>query len=174
MALRSTSPQRLDIRHFLTVKRTRSAIEVDLLMRDRHRLLLDPKLTVLLRLQRLLCGNSARNRGTARATALGRTSPFPGETGKVRCRRNPAVHHGIGEGRQPFPLRTLDGTRLAGVKIRKGSSPSFADGLQVSSYRRRAAYDVLPVSAATMISGIAWAGAAMISPHSTMVQHQTS
>ena len=119
MALRSTSPQRLDIRHFLTVKRTRSAIEVDLLMRDRHRLLLDPKLTVLLRLQRLLCGNSARNRGTARATALGRTSPFPGETGKVRCRRNPAVHHGIGEGRQPFPLRTLDGPRLAGVKIRK-------------------------------------------------------
>jgi len=112
MALRSTSPQRLDIRHFLTVKRTRSAIEVDLLMRDRHRLLLDPKLTVLLRLQRLLCGNSARNRGTARATALGRTSPFPGETGKVRCRRNPAVHHGIGEGRQPFPLRTLDGPRF--------------------------------------------------------------
>jgi len=31
----------------------------------------------------------------------------------------------------------------------------------VSSYRRRAAYDVLPVRAATMIRGIAWASAAV-------------
>jgi len=35
------------------------------------------------------------------------------------------------------------------------SSPSFADGLQLSSERRRAAYDVWPVTAATMIRGIA-------------------
>jgi hypothetical protein len=33
-------------------------------------------------------GNSARNRGTARATASGRTFPFRGEGGKVRDRRN--------------------------------------------------------------------------------------
>src|SRR6516162_3986635 len=42
-----------------------------------------------------------------------------------------------------------------------GSQKNAADGLQVSSYRRRAAYDVLPVRAATMIRGIAWASAAV-------------
>ena len=40
------------------------------------------------------------------------------------------------------------------------SSPSFADGLQLSSERRRAAYDVWPVTAATMIRGIALTSAA--------------
>jgi hypothetical protein len=54
-----------------------------------------------------------------RTSGTGRTYPFRGEGAKGWNRRNPAVHHGIGEGRQPFPLRTLDGPRLAGVKIRK-------------------------------------------------------
>ena len=35
--------------------------------------------------------------------SLGRTSSFPGEAGKVWNRRDLAVRHGIGEGRQSTP-----------------------------------------------------------------------
>ena len=37
---------------------------------------------------------------------MGRTSPFRGDGGKIRSRRNPAVHHGVNEGRVGALLRT--------------------------------------------------------------------
>ena len=54
--------------------------------------------------------------------SLGRTSSFPGEAGKVWNRRDLAVRHGIGEGRQSTQLsRSRRVLRAAGMGIKSGS-----------------------------------------------------